>query len=72
MTKQARVKRPCFQLVRSADVGKYFWHLIGRNGEIICWSETYTTKRAAVMSIHRTIDICGQLAGREHIIEDLT
>lgn len=37
--------------VFDARGGGFFWHLKGGNGEIICNSEVYTTKQAALGGI---------------------
>ncbi len=35
-----------FEIFKSRDA-KFVWHLRADNGEILCHSETYTTRRAA-------------------------
>lgn len=35
-----------FEIFKSRDY-QYVWHLKADNGEILCYSETYTTKQSA-------------------------
>lgn len=72
------VKSPKFVLERDYSYGAttgtvyWFWSLRSRNGEIVCQSETYKTKRAAVNAIYRVIDLCGRLSKRAGpIIEEV-
>ena len=72
------MKGPKFVLERGEEpefrkeVRRYwFWSLRSGNGEIICQSETYRSKRAAVNAIYRVIDLCGRLSKRENIIEEV-
>ena len=52
-------------------VREWFWSLCSGNGEIVCQSETYKTKRACTNAIYRVIDLCGRLSKRENIIEEI-
>jgi len=72
------MKGPKFVLERGEEpefrkeVRRYwFWSLRSGNGEIVCQSETYKTKRSAVNAIYRVIDLCGRLSKREDIIEEI-
>lgn len=72
------VKAPKFVLHRQEErrwgrgtVREWFWSLRSGNGQIVCQSETYKTKRAAVNAIYRVIDICGRLSKSEQIIEEV-
>lgn len=40
--------------------GRWYWHLVARNGEIVCASEAYTRKRSCVRGIeaHRRLAAC--------------
>lgn len=29
----------------------WYWHLLAANNEIVCWSEGYSTKQAAINSV---------------------
>ena len=37
--------------------GKWAWHLIGRNNEIICVSETYASRQGAIDTASRLAEI---------------
>ncbi|QQG41272.1 MAG: DUF1508 domain-containing protein [Candidatus Woesebacteria bacterium] len=32
--------------------GEYWWQLVAANNQIVCWSEGYVTKQAAIDSIN--------------------
>lgn len=36
--------------IRLNRVGQYYWHLVATNYQIVCWSEGYLTKQAAIDS----------------------
>ena len=67
------VKAPKFQLwwISTISGRCWFWRLRARNGEIVCQSEGYKTRRAAVNAIYRVIDLCGRLSKSENIIEEI-
>jgi uncharacterized protein YegP (UPF0339 family) len=40
-----------FEILKNAK-GEYYWRLVAANGEIICWSEGYTSYSNAVNSVN--------------------
>jgi uncharacterized protein YegP (UPF0339 family) len=45
------LKHAKFEIFESEENGQFYFHLKAKNGEIICQSEGYTTKSAALKGI---------------------
>lgn len=39
--------------IKQSKNGKFYWRLVGKNGEKICHSQQYTTKQSALRTVAR-------------------